>query len=161
MAKSLGKTDAAAIDYATLMFKSQDDFYGDNLNTTWVDGHIASLAGAARVLLLETTILDAEGDHTRVILESNATFDYSYHGPATTPTASAVEARLAAAGYACARLDDCVGNTDEHVYDWTPGEDLALRYPRGSRRRFWACQPEASVGSTPLFVRPPPEPRRG
>lgn len=44
MARSLGKTDAAAIDYATLMFKSQDDFYGDNLNTTWVDGHIASLA---------------------------------------------------------------------------------------------------------------------
>jgi hypothetical protein len=34
----------AVFEFAGLMFKSQGDFYGADLNTTWVDNHIAELA---------------------------------------------------------------------------------------------------------------------
>jgi hypothetical protein len=34
----------AVFDFATLIFANQDDFYGADLNTTWVDNHIAELA---------------------------------------------------------------------------------------------------------------------
>ena len=34
----------AVFDFATLIFANQQDFYGADLNTTWVDNHIAELA---------------------------------------------------------------------------------------------------------------------
>ncbi len=41
---SLNATPEAVFDFATLIFANQDDFYGADLNTTWVDNHIAELA---------------------------------------------------------------------------------------------------------------------
>lgn len=36
----------AVYDYATMMFANQGDFYGADLNQTWVDNHIAQLASS-------------------------------------------------------------------------------------------------------------------
>lgn len=36
----------AVYDYATMMFANQGDFYGPDLNQTWVDNHIAELASS-------------------------------------------------------------------------------------------------------------------
>ncbi len=46
MIYSLNKTASGVFDFATLMFAQQGDFYGADLNTTWVDGHIADLAAS-------------------------------------------------------------------------------------------------------------------
>jgi len=41
---SLNKSAEGVFDFATLMFEKQGDFYGADLNQTWVDNHIAELA---------------------------------------------------------------------------------------------------------------------
>ena len=45
VAKSL-KGDAGALAFATVIFENQEPFFGADLNTTWVDAHIVSLAAA-------------------------------------------------------------------------------------------------------------------
>ena len=44
VAASLNKTAQAPWDFAAYFFQNQGDFYGAALNTTWVDGHITTLA---------------------------------------------------------------------------------------------------------------------
>ena len=44
VAASLGASDSAVFDYATLIFANQGDFFGAGLNTSWVDAHIVTLA---------------------------------------------------------------------------------------------------------------------
>ena len=66
---SLNKSAAGVFDFATLMFNKQGDFYGADLNTTYVDGHIADLAatlGYAKADVLAGLADDNLNEDTRI-----------------------------------------------------------------------------------------------